>query len=50
MGSRENPREVIERIQEAKLETWKDLKERIDPWLRDRIAKTWGLKTGTPAS
>ena len=45
-----NPREVIERIQEAKLETWKDLKERIDPWLRDRIARTWGLKTGTPAS
>jgi serine/threonine-protein kinase HipA len=44
-----NPREVIERIQEAKLETWKDLKERVDPWLKDRIARTWGLKSGTPA-
>lgn len=41
-----NPKAVIDRIQEAMLETAKDLKDRIDPWLYARIAKAWGIASG----
>lgn len=40
-----NPKAVIDRIQEAKLETAKDVKDRIDPWLYARIAKAWGVES-----
>jgi serine/threonine-protein kinase HipA len=36
--------EIIERIQEMKYETYRDMKDRIDPWLAERIVREWGLE------